>query len=77
MASHGPGEIPHTGVLEKRGRKGLFPGCVPRGKKIGIATSNARELTDDALLALQIGGLFDVVRTAGEAGAGKPRRTCI
>mgnify|MGYP000615176939 FL=1 len=43
-----------------------------QGKKIGIATSNARELTDDALLALQIGGLFDVVRTAGEAGAGKP-----
>ncbi len=43
-----------------------------QGKKIGIATSNARELTDDALHALEIRDLFDVVRTAGEAGAGKP-----
>ncbi len=43
-----------------------------QGKKIGIATSNARELTEEALRALEIADLFDVVRTAGEAGAGKP-----
>ena len=61
-----------TQVSLKKGAERFISRMRSQGKKIGIATSNARELTDDALLALQIGGLFDVVRTAGEAGAGKP-----
>lgn len=43
-----------------------------QGKKIGIATSNARGLVDDTLDALHITHLFDVVRSACEVGAGKP-----
>ena len=61
-----------TQVSLQKGAERFISRMRSQGKKIGIATSNARELTDDALLALQIGGLFDVVRTAGEAGAGKP-----
>ena len=61
-----------TQVSLKKGAERFISRMRSQGKKIGIATSNARELTDDALLALQIGGLFDVVRTAGEAGAVKP-----
>lgn len=43
-----------------------------QGKKIGIATSNARSLADDTLEALKIMELFDVVRSACEVAAGKP-----
>lgn len=43
-----------------------------QGKKIGIATSNARSLADDTLEALKITELFDVVRSACEVAAGKP-----
>lgn len=43
-----------------------------QGKKIGIATSNARSLADDTLEALKIMDLFDVVRSACEVAAGKP-----
>ncbi len=61
-----------TQVAMKEGAHAFICEMRSQGKKIGIATSNARELTEDALEALKIGGLFDVVRTAGEAGAGKP-----
>lgn len=43
-----------------------------QGKKIGIATSNGRALVEDTLNALGVSGYFDVVRTACEAGKGKP-----
>lgn len=43
-----------------------------RGKKIGIATSNGRSLVEDTLKALEVAEYFDVVRTACEAGKGKP-----
>lgn len=43
-----------------------------RGVKFGIATSNARELVDVTLKALQIEELFDTVRTSCEVEAGKP-----
>lgn len=43
-----------------------------QGKKVGIATSNGRELTEGTLQALQASELFDVVRTACEVGKGKP-----
>ncbi len=43
-----------------------------QGKKIGIATSNGRILTEDTLEALGVTELFDVVRTACEVAKGKP-----
>ena len=43
-----------------------------QGKKIGIATSNGRTLVEDTLKALGVTEYFDVVRTACEAGKGKP-----
>ncbi len=43
-----------------------------QGKKIGIATSNGRTLVEDTLHALGVEAYFDVVRTACEAGKGKP-----
>lgn len=43
-----------------------------QGKKIGIATSNARKLVDDTLRALEVEELFDAVRSACEVAAGKP-----
>ena len=43
-----------------------------QGKKIGIATSNGRELVDGTLNALKIESLFDCVITACEVGVGKP-----
>lgn len=61
-----------TQVTMKEGVHSFICQMRRQGKKIGIATSNARELTEDALHALEIADLFDVVRTAGEAGAGKP-----
>ena len=61
-----------TQVTMKGGVHSFIREMKSQGKRIGIATSNARELTEDALDALKISGLFDVVRTAGEAGAGKP-----
>lgn len=42
------------------------------GKKIGIATSNARILVDDTLKKLEVMDLFDSIRTSSEVGAGKP-----
>ena len=43
-----------------------------RGIKIGIATSNGREMVVAVLKALQIEEYFDVVTTACEVAAGKP-----
>ncbi|WP_330684400.1 HAD family hydrolase [Sporofaciens musculi] len=43
-----------------------------QGKKIGIATSNGRVLVEDTLKSLGVEEYFDVVRTACEAGKGKP-----
>lgn len=42
------------------------------GIRLGIATSNARELAEAALDALQIHELFDTVRTSCEVAKGKP-----
>lgn len=43
-----------------------------QGKKLGIATSNGRVLVEDTLKSLRVAKYFDVVRTACEAGKGKP-----
>ncbi|HBA62645.1 MAG TPA: HAD family hydrolase, partial [Lachnospiraceae bacterium] len=57
----------------------LKPGLVPflqelqaRGIRMGIATSNTRELVEQALQAHGISSYFDTVSTSCEAGAGKP-----
>lgn len=42
------------------------------GIRLGIATSNARELAEAALDALQIREMFDTVRTSCEVAKGKP-----
>ncbi len=47
-----------------------------QGKKIGIATSNARKLVDDTLRALEVEGLFDSVRSACEVAAENLLRMC-
>lgn len=61
-----------TQVNMKTGAASFIREMRSQGKKIGIATSNARKLADETLEALQIQELFDVVRTSCEAGAGKP-----
>lgn len=57
----------------------LKPGLVPflkelkkRGMKMGVATSNTRELVNAALKAHGISEYFDIISTSCEAGAGKP-----
>lgn len=42
------------------------------GIKMGIATSNGREIVDTVIEALNIGQYFDVIVTACEVKAGKP-----
>lgn len=61
-----------TQVTLKKGALNFIRKMKKAGKKIGIATSNAKSLVDDTLHALQVSHLFDVVRTAGEVQAGKP-----
>lgn len=46
--------------------------CKEQGLKTGIATSNAREMVDAVVDALQIGKYLDAVTTACEVAAGKP-----
>ena len=56
----------------KTGVHGFILEMKRQGKKIGIATSNGRALVEDTLNALGVSQYFDVVRTACEAGKGKP-----
>ncbi len=56
----------------KKGVKEFIETVRKGGRKTGIATSNSRKLAEDTLRALGITQLFDVVKTSGEAGAGKP-----
>ena len=59
-------------ALLKTGVHGFILEMKRQGKKIGIATSNGRALVEDTLNALGVSQYFDVVRTACEAGKGKP-----
>lgn len=56
----------------KKGALAFMQQMKVQGLKLGIATSNGRTLVDDTLEALQISDLFDSVKCACEAGAGKP-----
>lgn len=61
-----------TEVPLKKGAEEFLKALKKKGKKLGIATSNTKELVLDALRALGIEDCFDTVRTAGEAKKGKP-----
>lgn len=61
-----------TQVELKRGAGEFLAFLKEAGIKTGIATSNGRRLVDDTLEALKIRPLFDSVKCACEAGAGKP-----
>ena len=61
-----------TQVELKEGVRDFILEMRRQGKKIGIATSNARKLVDDTLRALEVEELFDSVRSACEVAAGKP-----
>lgn len=61
-----------TQVGLKKGALEFLDTLKKAGIKTGIATSNGRTLVDDTLEALKIRSLFDSVKCACEAGAGKP-----
>lgn len=56
----------------KTGVKKFLDYCKKNNIKIGIATSNSRELVDATLEALNIREYFDCVMTACEVAKGKP-----
>ncbi len=56
----------------KKGARAFIEQMRAQGKKIGIATSNSRKLAEDTLKALKVDHLFDVIKTSGEVGIGKP-----
>lgn len=59
-------------VTLKKGAKEFIEYCKENGVKIGIATSNSRELVDATLEALNIRDYFECVMTACEVEKGKP-----
>lgn len=61
-----------TEVQLKPGAMEFMEKACERGLKLGIATSNARELVDATLEALKISDMFASVRTSCEVSAGKP-----
>lgn len=61
-----------TKVPLKPGAKEFLSSLHSRGILMGIATSNARELVDAVLKALEISDYFTSVRTSCEVSAGKP-----
>lgn len=61
-----------TEVLLKKGAKEFLQALKERGIKTGIASSNSKEIILDTLKAHGIAGFIDSVRSACEAGAGKP-----
>ncbi len=56
----------------KSGVSELLPGLKRNGVKLGIATSNSKELATCCLEALDVMKYFDAVVTGCDVGAGKP-----
>lgn len=59
-------------VTLKNGAGEFLEQCKKNGIRLGIATSNSRELVDATLKALKIRDYFDCVMTACEVTKGKP-----
>ena len=56
----------------KKGAIKLLEICIQKGIKLGIATSNSRELVDATMEALGAKQYFDCIMTACEVDKGKP-----
>lgn len=56
----------------KKGARSFLQELKKRGIKMGIATSNGREMAEAVLSSLQITEYFDLIMTACEVSAGKP-----
>lgn len=65
-------ELYCTQVPLKPGAGEFLQRLKQRGLRLGIATSNARELAEAVLQALHVREYFDVVRTSCEVARGKP-----
>ncbi|MBO5093410.1 MAG: HAD family phosphatase [Lachnospiraceae bacterium] len=61
-----------TRVMLKPGARGLLDYCRENGIKLGIATSNSRQIVDMVLEERGISGYFDCIMTSCEAKKGKP-----
>ncbi len=61
-----------TEVDVKPGIREFLKGCRERGLKLGIATSNSRELTDIIMHSLNLEAYFDHIVTGSEIVKGKP-----
>ena len=61
-----------TKVFPKPGAVEFLESMQRSGVKLGIATSNNREIAEAALQAQNLSGFFDSVRTSCEVAAGKP-----
>lgn len=59
-------------VFLKKGAKEFLLYCKNRGIKLGIASSNSRELIENVLNARQIDGFFEVIKTGSDGLPGKP-----
>lgn len=65
-------DIYGSDVTMKKGAYNFLHHLKQSGYKLGVATSNHRELALHALRAHGVDTLFDSIWTSGEAGAGKP-----
>lgn len=65
-------EIYCTKVPYKKGALEFLKHCKAHGKKLGVATSNSRELVDAVGKILHFDEYFDCIMTSCEARRGKP-----
>ena len=65
-------EAYRTKVPYKKGALEFLKWCKANGKKLGIATSNSRELVDNVGEVLKFSEFFDCIITSCEVKKGKP-----
>ncbi|MBR6665009.1 MAG: HAD family phosphatase [Lachnospiraceae bacterium] len=59
-------------VFLKPGAKEFLDYCRNKGIKLGIASSNSRELIENVLSARKLEGVFDIIKTGSDGLPGKP-----
>lgn len=59
-------------VFLKKGAKEFLDFCVRNNIKLGIASSNSRELIENVLTARKLDGIFDIIKTGSDGLPGKP-----